>query len=100
MPWLLVVFGVGLTVGNYVGGKLANRSVDHTLAWVLAGLIIVKVFFAPDGGEPGLTIVSLVLMGAFGFRTVPALQRSAGWPSPWDLASRLRSGRVPGLLGH
>ena len=32
VPWLLILFGVGLFVGNWVGGRLADRSIDRHAA--------------------------------------------------------------------
>ncbi|GLJ80541.1 MFS transporter [Microbacterium imperiale] len=74
VPWLLVVFGVGLFIGNHVGGRLAARSIDGTLIAVLVGLTLVLAVFALVAANPVLTVVSLVLMGGFGFATVPPLQ--------------------------
>ncbi|MBF4607517.1 MFS transporter [Curtobacterium sp. VKM Ac-1393] len=74
VPWLLVVFGVGLFVGNFVGGKLAARSIDRTLLVVLVALTVVLGLFALVATSPVLTVIALVSMGAFGFATVPALQ--------------------------
>ncbi len=74
VPWLLIVFGVGLFVGNFVGGKLASRSIDGTLLVVLVVLTVVLALFAVVATSPVLTVIALVLMGAFGFATVPALQ--------------------------
>ncbi|MFC7490082.1 MULTISPECIES: MFS transporter [unclassified Knoellia] len=74
VPWLLVLFGVGTTVGNILGGRAANRSVPRTLISVLAILTVVMIGFALTAESQVLTMVSLVLMGAFGFATVPALQ--------------------------
>jgi len=74
VPWLLIVFGVGLFVGNFVGGKLASRSIDGTLLVVLVALTVVLALFAVVATSPVLTVIALVLMGAFGFATVPALQ--------------------------
>ncbi|WP_144713016.1 MFS transporter [Curtobacterium pusillum] len=74
VPWLLIVFGIGLFVGNFAGGKLASRSIDGTLLVVLVVLTVVLAVFALVATSPILTVISLVLMGAFGFATVPALQ--------------------------
>ncbi|TDW47500.1 DHA1 family inner membrane transport protein [Curtobacterium sp. PhB42] len=74
VPWLLVVFGLGLFVGNFVGGKLAARSIDRTLLVVLVALTVVLGLFALVATSPVLTVIALVLMGTFGFATVPALQ--------------------------
>lgn len=74
VPWLLVLFGVGLFVGNLAGGRAADRDVDRTLVVVLAGLTAVMVAFALLASSPVATVVLLVLMGGFGFATVPGLQ--------------------------
>ena len=74
VPWLLIVFGVGLFIGNAAGGKAADRNVDRTLLVVLSVLVVVLVAFALTAGNQPLTITSLVLMGGFGFATVPGLQ--------------------------
>lgn len=74
VPWLLVLFGGGLVVGNWVGGRLADRSIDGTLLGFIAALLVVLTLFASLAASPAATIVLLALMGAFGFGTVPALQ--------------------------
>lgn len=74
VPWLLIVFGVGLFIGNTLGGKAADRNVDRTLMVVLAVLVVVLVGFALTAGNQVLTVASIVLMGGFGFATVPDLQ--------------------------
>ncbi|MEK0154057.1 MFS transporter [Arthrobacter oryzae] len=74
VPWLLILFGVGLFIGNTVGGKAADRNVDRTLLVVLAVLVVILVAFALTAGNQPLTIASIVLMGGFGFATVPGLQ--------------------------
>ncbi|NES27283.1 MFS transporter [Micromonospora terminaliae] len=74
VPWLLVLFGVGLFAGNLAGGRAADVSLSRTLVTVLGVLTLVLVGFALTAGSPALTVVALVLMGAFGFATVPPLQ--------------------------
>jgi DHA1 family inner membrane transport protein len=74
VPWLLILFGVGLFIGNGVGGWAADRSIDTTLIALLAGLTVVLVFFGLTASSPIATIASLLLMGGFGFGTVPGLQ--------------------------
>ncbi|MEO3932202.1 MFS transporter [Micrococcaceae bacterium Sec7.4] len=74
VPWLLILFGVGLFIGNTVGGKAADRNVDRTLLVALAVLVVVLVVFALTAGSQPMTIASMVLLGGFGFATVPGLQ--------------------------
>jgi MFS transporter, DHA1 family, inner membrane transport protein len=74
VPWLLVLFGAGLVIGNWIGGRLADRSIDGTLLGFIGALVVVLTLFAWLAENPIATVVLLVLMGAFGFGTVPALQ--------------------------
>ncbi|MEQ4519491.1 MFS transporter [Pseudarthrobacter sp. B907] len=74
VPWLLIIFGVGLFIGNTVGGKAADCNVDRTLLVVLAALVLVLVVFALTSASQPMTIASMVLLGGFGFATVPGLQ--------------------------
>ncbi|MFC0505775.1 MFS transporter [Micromonospora costi] len=74
VPWLLVLFGVGLFAGNLLGGRAADVSLSRTLVVVLAALTAVLAAFALTAGSQPLTLASLVLMGGFGFATVPPLQ--------------------------
>ncbi|KQY97595.1 MFS transporter [Microbacterium sp. Root53] len=74
VPWLLVLFGAGLVVGNWLGGRLADRSIDATLIGFIAALAVILALFALLAGSGAATIVALFLMGGFGFGTVPGLQ--------------------------
>ena len=74
VPWLLILFGVGLFIGNTLGGKAADKNVDRTLLVVLAALVLVLVAFALTAGNQPVTIATMVLLGGFGFATVPGLQ--------------------------
>lgn len=74
VPLLLVVFGTGLFVGNVLGGRAADRALTPTLVVVLLALTVVLGVFALTATNQVMTVVSLFLMGAFGFATVPGLQ--------------------------
>lgn len=74
VPWLLVLFGVGLVIGNWLGGRLADRSINGTLIGFIAALVVVLALFAVFAGSGTATIIALFLMGGFGFGTVPGLQ--------------------------
>ncbi|TAP42994.1 MFS transporter [Arthrobacter sp. S39] len=74
VPWILILFGIGLFIGNTVGGKAADRNVDRTLLVVLAVLVVVLVAFALTAGNQPLTIAAIILMGGFGFAAVPGMQ--------------------------
>ncbi|WP_295014890.1 MFS transporter [uncultured Microbacterium sp.] len=82
VPWLLVLFGAGLFLGNALGGRAADRSIDRTLLVVIGGLLVVLVVFALVAANGPAAAVALFLMGGFGFGTVPGLQaRIMGYAS-------------------
>ncbi|MET7752719.1 MFS transporter [Micromonospora sp. NPDC005367] len=74
VPWLLVLFGLGLFAGNLLAGRAADVSLSRTLVVVLTALTVVLAAFALTADSKALTVVALLLMGGFGFATVPPLQ--------------------------
>ncbi|MGF7154878.1 MFS transporter [Novosphingobium gossypii] len=71
---MLVVYGLGLTVGNWLGGKFADRSVDRTLIVTLASLSAVLVAFAILMDHAGASAVLIFAWGVASFALVPPLQ--------------------------
>jgi DHA1 family inner membrane transport protein len=71
---MLVVYGLGLTVGNWLGGRYADRSVDGTLIVTLASLMVLLVLFAGAMGWPSVAAVLIFLWGVASFALVPPLQ--------------------------
>lgn len=74
VPWLLVLFGGGLFVGNILGGLFSDRNPGATMGVLLLVLPLVLAGFALAAHNQPATIISLALMGGFGFATVPGLQ--------------------------
>ncbi len=71
---MLVVYGVGLTVGNYLGGKFADKALNPTLVVVLAALTALLVLFAVTMRWPVPAGVTIFAWGVATFALVPALQ--------------------------
>lgn len=71
---MLVTYGVGLTVGNWLGGKFADRSVDRTLVVTLGSLTAILVAFAMTMTHAAPTAVLVFLWGVASFALVPPLQ--------------------------
>ncbi|WP_295190965.1 MFS transporter [uncultured Brevundimonas sp.] len=71
---MLVLYGLGLTVGNWIGGKFADRSVDRTLIVTLAGLSLVLLTFAAAMPLASVSAVLIFLWGIASFALVPPLQ--------------------------
>ncbi|MGP4043200.1 MFS transporter [Streptomyces sp. 2A115] len=73
VPWLLMVYGVGLVVGNLIGGRAADRDRDRTLVRALVGLTIILAVFGLLAGSATASVILVFLMGLFGFASVPGM---------------------------
>ena len=71
---MLVTYGLGLTVGNWLGGKFADRSVDRTLVITLLSLSAVLVAFALLMQNSIASAILIFLWGVASFALVPPLQ--------------------------
>src|SRR4051812_45806655 len=68
---MLITFGLGLTLGNWLGGKFADRSVDLTLAVTLASLSAILIAFAVLMPHAAPTAILVFLWGVASFALVP-----------------------------
>ncbi len=71
---MLVLYGVGLTLGNMWGGKAADRSIDRTLIASLGALILVLLAFTVLMRWPLPAAVAILIWGIASFAIVPPLQ--------------------------
>lgn len=75
VAWLMVLFGLGLAVGNWIGGRFADRSLFGTLFVTLAAQAAVLLVFWLGVGSGAVASVCVFLMAAFGFATVSPIQK-------------------------
>jgi DHA1 family inner membrane transport protein len=73
VAWLLMVYGVGLVVGNLVGGRAADHDRDRALVLALLGLAITLAVFGLLAANATASVVLVFLMGLFGFASVPGM---------------------------
>lgn len=71
---ILVLFGAGLTIGNVVGGKLADRALMRSLMGILVTLALVMAVFAKTSHLPVAAAITVFVWGVAAFATVPPLQ--------------------------
>jgi len=91
---ILLMFGVGMLIGNPLGGRLADRRLVPALLGTLAALAVVLGAFALVLDNRALMVLFTALLGAAMFATVAPLQlwvmqKAAAAPS---LASSLNIG--------
>jgi DHA1 family inner membrane transport protein len=94
VTWLLVLFGLGMVAGNLIGGKFADRALMPLLYISLSSLAVVLALFTFTAHSKIAAAVTITLIGALGFATVPPLQKrvldqAAGAPT---LASAMNIG--------
>lgn len=96
LAWLMLLFGLGLFVGNQLGGRYADRALMPMLYVTLAAQAIVLVIFNFTADSQIVSAICIFLMAAFGFATVSPIQklvmdkaRAAGAPT---LASAVNIG--------
>ncbi|MEV7194931.1 MFS transporter [Streptomyces sp. NPDC093510] len=75
VTWLLVLFGLGMVGGNLVGGRFADRALMPMLFVALGSLALVLALFTVTAHNKFAAAVTVLLIGALGFATVPPLQK-------------------------
>ncbi|MBS7699770.1 MULTISPECIES: MFS transporter [unclassified Chelatococcus] len=71
---MLVLIGIGFTIGNMAGGRLADRSLDGSLLLFLALLAAIMLVFPLLARSELGAAVALLAWGAATFAVVPPLQ--------------------------
>ncbi|MEU7722124.1 MFS transporter [Streptomyces tibetensis] len=73
VSWLLMVYGVGLVVGNLVGGRAADRDRDRALVLALLALTVTLTLFGLLAESPVASVVMVFALGVTGFASVPGM---------------------------
>ncbi|NUR38981.1 MAG: MFS transporter [Streptomyces sp.] len=73
VAWLLMVYGVGLVVGNVIGGRAADRDRDRALLLALLGLTVTLAAFGLLAANAPASVVLVFLLGLTGFAAVPGM---------------------------
>jgi MFS transporter, DHA1 family, inner membrane transport protein len=74
---ILILYGIGLTLGNWLGGRYADQSIDTTLIVVLAALSALLLLFAVTMNWSVPAAISIFAWGIATFALIPPLQMQA-----------------------
>jgi DHA1 family inner membrane transport protein len=94
VTWVLLLLGLGLTIGNLVGGRLGDWRLMPSVIGIFTLLILVLASFTVTDHLPRLSAATLFVWGAVAFALVSPLQmrvlnEASGAP---NLASTLNQG--------
>ncbi|SAK52477.1 transporter, major facilitator family protein [Caballeronia catudaia] len=94
VTYVLLLFGLGLTVGSTLGGKLADWKLLRSLLSFLLAIVAILTIFAGTMHEPIAAMITIFFWGVLAFAIVPPLQmlivnRASDAP---NLASTLNQG--------
>lgn len=67
VPWLLLLFGVGSTIGVLLGGRLADWRLMASLVGILAAQVVVYLLMAAFVTEPWIMAALVLVWGALAF---------------------------------
>jgi MFS transporter, DHA1 family, inner membrane transport protein len=70
---IMVLFGIGMNVGNIVGSKLADIALMGTIGGMLVFNIVVMTLFSLTAASPWMLCISVFLIGCT-FAAGPAIQ--------------------------
>lgn len=74
VPLALIAIGLGMVIGNIIGGRLADKSVKNTMYVGLAGMAILSGIVAIAAANPVTLLIALLAFGTMSQTTVPAIQ--------------------------
>ncbi|VVM54542.1 Inner membrane transport protein YdhP [Pseudomonas fluorescens] len=74
VTWTLLLIGLGLTLGNIIGGKLADRRLGATLIGVFVAMAVISTLFSWTSSAVIPAEITLFLWATAAFAAVPALQ--------------------------
>ncbi|WP_180065576.1 MULTISPECIES: MFS transporter [unclassified Acinetobacter] len=74
ITFMLVLIGIGFSIGNHFGGKFADQSLDKTLIGFLVLLMMMMLLFPILATTTIGAAIALIIWGAAAFAVVPPLQ--------------------------
>ncbi|WP_440830746.1 MFS transporter [Pseudomonas fragariae (ex Marin et al. 2024)] len=74
VTWTLLLIGLGLTAGNVIGGKMADRRLSSTLIGVFVSMAVISTVLSWTSAALIPTEITLFFWAVAAFAAVPALQ--------------------------
>ena len=72
--FVLFLYGIGLTLGNHVMGRMCDKSLKLSLYGILGALVLLMTIFSFTMTNVGTASLVIFLFGFAAFGTIPPLQ--------------------------
>jgi len=73
VAWILVLFGVGVTLGNYIGGRLADWRLAGSMMVITGCLAVSQLLLFVTSHNKITAVADVFLLGVFSFGMFPCL---------------------------
>jgi DHA1 family inner membrane transport protein len=73
VPIVLALFGIGMNVGNIVGSRLGDLSINGTIGGMMVFNVVIMTLFSLTAANPVMLCLCVFLIGC-GFAACPAVQ--------------------------
>lgn len=74
VTWILVLFGIGVTIGNIVGGKLADWKLMPSILGLYFAISVILTIFTFTMHSPIAAVITIFFWGLVSFAVMPGLQ--------------------------
>lgn len=74
LTWILVIVGLGLVLGNSLGGKTADTNLSRSLIGWPVAMIVALVVLGFVSSHPWLFVIAAFVFGVVSFANVPSMQ--------------------------
>lgn len=74
VPWVLAVLGLGMTIGNLIGGWASDRNLTRTIVGGFTAFIAVLILYALFASNPVSLVVLAFFIGLTSSTLVPSIQ--------------------------
>ena len=74
VTWVLLLFGAGMTIGNIIGGRLADWKIMPTVIISATLMVVLQLVLFEFASQPTTTVAIVFIWGIVLFMAVPPLQ--------------------------
>ncbi|QZY52148.1 MFS transporter [Leucobacter tenebrionis] len=74
VPWVLACLGIGMTIGNVLGGWATDRSPRRTVTWGFGAFIATLVLYTQFAWHPVGLFVCVFMLGVTSSLLIPSIQ--------------------------